>query len=137
MALTDLQLRNLKPKPQPYLLTDARGLALEVLSSGTACWRYRYQLNGKTEKVTLGRYPVVGLKEARVKRDELAAAVFRGESPARQKQLEKVALASSTSVRDFCERYFKEAIEKNLEESDTAPPLRPEGNLSCRLARSR
>ncbi len=112
MALTDLQLRNLKPKPQPYLLTDARGLALEVLSSGTACWRYRYQLNGKTEKVTLGRYPVVGLKEARVKRDELAAAVFRGESPARQKQLEKVALASSTSVRDFCERYFKEVIEK-------------------------
>jgi Arm domain-containing DNA-binding protein/integrase-like protein len=112
MALTDLQLRNLKPKPQPYLLTDARGLALEVLSSGTACWRYRYQLNGKTEKVTLGRYPVLGLKEARLKRDELAAAVFRGESPARQKQLEKVALANSTSVRDFCERYFKEVIER-------------------------
>ena len=77
MALTDLQLRNLKPNTQPYLLTDARGLALEVLSSGTASWRYRYQLNGKTEKVTLGRYPVVGLKDARVKRDELAAAVFR------------------------------------------------------------
>ncbi len=112
MPITDLQLRSLKPKPQPYLVTDGRGLALEVLPSGTACWRYRYQLNGKTEKVTLGRYPVVGLKEARIKRDELAAAVFRGESPARQKQLEKVALASSTSVRDFCERYFKEVIEK-------------------------
>src|ERR1700730_15734246 len=92
MALTDLQLRNLKPKPQPYLLTDARGLALEVLTSGTACWRYRYQLSRKTEKVPLGRVPALGLTEARLKPDELAAAVFRGEPPARQKQLEKVAL---------------------------------------------
>jgi hypothetical protein len=53
-----------------------------------------------------------GLKEARIKRDELAAALFRGESPARQKQLEKVALANSTSARDFCEPYFNEVIEK-------------------------
>ncbi len=34
-------------------------------------------------------------------------AVFRGESPARQKQLERVALASASSVKDFCERYFQ------------------------------
>jgi len=112
MALTELHLKNLKPKNRAYLITDGRGLALEVLVTGTACWRYRYQLNGKTEKVTLGRYPVLGLKEARLKRDELAAAVFRGESPARQKQLEKFAMANSTSVRDFCERYFKEVIQR-------------------------
>jgi Arm DNA-binding domain len=111
-GLTDLQLRNLKPKPQPYLLTDTRGLELEVLSSGKACCRYRYPLNGKTEKMILGCYPLLGLKEARLKQDELAAAMFRRESPARQKQVEKVALANSTSVRGFWERYFKEVIER-------------------------
>lgn len=44
-------------------------------------------------------------------------AVFRGESPARQKQLEKVALASASMVRDFCERYFIEVIQKDRKDA--------------------
>lgn len=113
MALSELQIKNLKPRKSRYSVGDGRGLALEIMPAGTASWRYRYQLNGKTEKVSLGRYPLLGLREARLKRDEFAAAVYRGESPARQRQLEKFALANSTSVRDFCERYFHEVIVKN------------------------
>jgi integrase len=55
----------------------------------------------------------VSLREARHKQDELAAMVFSGESPARQKQLEKFALANSTSVQEFAERYFTEVIQKH------------------------
>ncbi|MDQ2832560.1 MAG: Arm DNA-binding domain-containing protein [Acidobacteriota bacterium] len=57
---------------------------------GVASWRYRYQFKAKTEKVSLGQYPMLSLKEARTKRDEMATLALRGESPARQKQLEKV-----------------------------------------------
>lgn len=60
------------------------GLALEVMPTGVASWRYRYQSKGKTEKVSLGQYPMPSLKEARTKRDELATLAFRGESPARR-----------------------------------------------------
>ena len=38
--------------------------------------------------------------------------MFRGESPAQQKQLEKVALAHASTIRDFCERYFAEVIQR-------------------------
>ncbi len=87
------------------------------MPTGIASWRYRYQFKGKTEKVSLGQYPLLSLKEARTKRDEFAMVVFRGESPARQKQLGKVALASATTVRDFCERYFKEVIQKDRKDA--------------------
>ena len=77
----------------------------------------RYQLNGKTEKVSLGPYPALSLKEARQERDALAADVFRGISPARQKQLEKVAMANASTVKEFSERYFTEVIAKNRKDA--------------------
>ncbi len=110
MALTEAQIKHLKPRDKRYAVSDGRGLALEVMSTGSASWRYRYQLKGKTEKVSLGPYPLMSLKDARSKRDEFAALAFRGESPARQKQLGKFAMANATSVKEFCERHFKEVI---------------------------
>lgn len=117
MPLTEAQIRHLKPRDGRYAISDGRGLALEVMPTGVASWRYRYQFKGKTEKVSLGQYPLLSLKDARSKRDEFAMAVFKGESPARQKQLEKVALANATSVKDFCERYFLEVILKDRKDA--------------------
>ncbi len=117
MSLTDVQIKRLELRKDRYAVSDGRGLALEVMPTGAKSWRFRYQFKGKTEKITLGQYPLLSLKEARTKRDECAMAVFRGESPARQKQLEKVALASASSVKDFCERYFTEVIEKDRKDA--------------------
>lgn len=39
-------------------LTDGGGLVLEVMPSGSKTWRFKYHLNGKREKVTIGAYPV-------------------------------------------------------------------------------
>ena len=85
MPLTELQIKRLPVREGRYAVSDGRGLALEMMATGAASWRYRYQLHGKTEKVSLGSYPALSLKEARQKRDALAADVFRGISPARQK----------------------------------------------------
>jgi hypothetical protein len=86
MPLTELQIKILKPRDIRYAVSDGRGLALEVMPTGAASWRYRYQFKGKTEKVSLGKYPLVSLRAARMKRDEFAKAVHEGESPAKQKQ---------------------------------------------------
>ena len=57
MALSDTRIRALKPKPERYEVADAGGLFLEVQPSGAKIWRYRYRLNGKREKVTIGLTP--------------------------------------------------------------------------------
>lgn len=84
MALTDTALKALKPRDKTYTVTDDRGLYVEVFPTGGVVWRYRYRLNGKYEKLTLGKYPALTLKDARLKRDEAAHQVAMGESPAKK-----------------------------------------------------
>lgn len=113
MALTDTALKALKPRARAYTVADGRGLYVEVFPTGGIVWRFRYRLNGKQEKLTLGKYPALTLKNARQKRDEAAQAAAMGVSPAAQKQLSKVAAAQATTVAEFGERFFREIVAKD------------------------
>jgi len=111
--MTDTAIKALKPKASRYTVSDEKGLVLEVFPTGGMLWHYRYRLNGKQERVTLGRYPALSLKLARGQRDDRATQVALGQSPAQQKQLAKVAAADLTSVADFGERFFREIVAKD------------------------
>jgi integrase len=113
MFLTNASIKALKPREVRYLVTDGRGLCLEVLPSGKLSWLYRYRFKGKPEKVVFGRCPDMSLKSARQQRDKLAAQLMSGESPAAQKQLAKSALSSNTTMREFAERYYHEVVIRN------------------------
>ena len=108
MALTDNALKALKPRDKTYTVTDDRVLHVEVFPTGGIVWRYHYRLNGKYEKLTLGKYPALTLKNAHLKRDEAAQQVAMGESPAKKKQQAKVAGAEDATVVEFSERFFKD-----------------------------
>lgn len=81
MAISEVKLRNLKPKDKAYQESDGGGLFVEVLTSGSKIWRLRYRLSNKQEKVTLGEYPTYSLAEARQWRSDCIALVKRGLSP--------------------------------------------------------
>jgi integrase len=117
MALSDTRIKALKPRPVRYLVTDGSGLAIEVLPSGKLSWIYRFRIDRKPEKVAIGRYPLMSLKQARQKRDELAHVVALGRSPAREKQLAKSASSEDTTVHGFAEKYFKEIVERDCKDS--------------------
>lgn len=110
--LTELAIKALKPRNIRYYVGDGRGLWLEVLPSGRMGWRYRYSIDGRPEKVALGQYPQITLKEARLKRDELAIDVAHGRSPAKLKRAAKTAAVVQPTMRQFGERYFSEVIKK-------------------------
>jgi integrase len=113
MAFTDVQIKALKPKATRYLVSDGRGLSLDILPSGKMSWLYRYRLNGSYEKVTLGRYPDLTLKAARAKRDDLAAQVAEGKSPSKEIKRAKIGSPRKATVREFGERYYKEQVVRN------------------------
>jgi len=112
MPLNVAKIKALEPKTTRYTVTDSAGLGLEVQPTGLMSWRYRYRLARKAAKINLGRYPDVGLSDARAKRDELAAAIRAGVSPAEQKRKERVEALRSVTVREFAERYYTEVVEK-------------------------
>lgn len=121
MVLTDTAIRALKPKESRYVVTDARGLVLEVFPTGGMTWHYRCRLNGKRERVTLGRYPALSLKLARAERDKRETMVALGQSPAEQKRLAKLAAADATTVAEFGERFFREIVVANWQPGGGAP----------------
>jgi integrase len=122
MPLTDVAIRALKPEAKRYSRTDERGLVLEVFPTGGMLWHYRYRLNGKPERVTLGRYPALSLKQARQERDRRESLVAQGQSPAAQKRLTRQGMGPEVTVAEFGERFFREIV--NRDRKDTTIPRR-------------
>lgn len=111
MPIVITQIRNAKPGPKPYKMTDEKGLFLLVQPSGGMLWRMKYRIDGHDDegrpkriekKLGLGTYPEVSLKQARERRDEARRMLANGIDPAEQKQRDKhtakVAAANTFSV---------------------------------------
>lgn len=81
MPLSDPQIRNAKPGPKAVKLFDGDGLYLEVAPAGGKWWRLKYRLGGKEKRISLGVYPDVGLKAARVKCAEARRLIAGGVDP--------------------------------------------------------
>jgi integrase len=119
MALTDAGIKALKPRAGRYMVSDGRGLSLDILPSGKMSWLYRYCLDGKYGKVNLGHYPDLPLRTARERRDELAGKVARGESPAMEKKLARAGMATNPTVKEFGERYYKDQVMRRWKDPKT------------------
>lgn len=117
MALTDAVVKALKPQGGlRQSKADGNGLLLDVTPAGVKSWVFRYRLNGKREKLVIGRYPEVSLKEARSERDKYAAMVRQGKSPFTERKLAREGFSANPTVREFAERYYTEQIVKNWKE---------------------
>ena len=93
MPLTDTAVRTAKPGAKPVKMFDGGGLYLEVAPSGGKWWRLKYRVGGKEKRISLGVYPDVGLKQARVQRDEARRQLAEGTDPGEQRKAEKLTKA--------------------------------------------
>ncbi|OCY91347.1 tyrosine-type recombinase/integrase [Acinetobacter pittii] len=89
--LSDSKIRSAKPKEKLYRIGDSDGLCIEIKPNGKKYWRYRFQWLKKTQMMSLGEYPIVGLAEARTKRDEAKSLVASGINPVEEKENQKKA----------------------------------------------
>lgn len=110
MALTDVAIRNAKPREKPYKMGDALGLFLLVQPSGGKLWRLKYRVDGREKKLGLGIYPEVTLSEVRRRRDEARELIAAGKDPSREKQREKFRSRElsgdtfSAIASEYCEK---------------------------------
>lgn len=85
--LTIKQIDAAKPKDKPYRILDANGLYLYVPASGKKVWQLRYKIDGKEKVMTVGKYPLMSLQEARDKAWIARKDVSVGVDPVRAKKL--------------------------------------------------
>lgn len=83
-----------------------------VAKSGLITFRFDYQINGRRETLTIGKYPIVSLASAREKLLDAKKLLAQGISPATEKQRQKQQ-AKSTYFGEWLTRWFDEANYKS------------------------
>lgn len=91
MALSDLVVKQAKTTGKAYTLPDIDGLSLAVTPAGGKSWHFRYYWLGKQQRMSLGNYPEVSLREARTLRDEARALVAKDINPHRHRKQKRAA----------------------------------------------
>jgi integrase len=87
--LNDAIIKNAKPSDKTITLKDGGGLFLYVEPNGSKRWCFRYRFNDKPCLLSLGLYPNVTLKEARLEREHLQELIKDGINPSSQRKAEK------------------------------------------------
>lgn len=65
VMLNNKQIDGFKPAGKGYKMADFDGLYLFVSKTGTKTWRFNFKHQGKQQTKTYGRYPLLGVSDAR------------------------------------------------------------------------
>ncbi|EHK0752607.1 site-specific integrase [Vibrio parahaemolyticus] len=124
--LTDSKLKSFLGKPQERQLTiaDGLGLSARVSKKGGISWLYRFRFRGESNPnwVTLGKYPDITLKQARIERDKCREWVAQGidprierKIPTSQRQMEALSVKGAL---DFWLREYASTKRANADKHE-------------------
>lgn len=88
-TLTDVAVRNYKPKDKTYKVAAGRGLHLLIKPTGAKFWVFRYRYEGKENSLSMGRYPDISLVDAEGKVRAAHKLIAEGDDPSEKRQSEK------------------------------------------------
>ena len=112
MALTDTEVKKAKPQAKPFKLFDERGLFLLVAPAGGKWWRFKYRFDGKEKLLSIGTYPDVSLKNARLRRHEMRTLIAEGIDPSVHRKVVESARAerSANSFEVIAREWFAKHV---------------------------
>ncbi len=97
MTLSDFHIKKLAPKKARFELSDGKGLSLRVMPTGKKTWVYRYMIDGKARRMTLGTYPGFITCQEHEKNTLLPCRMWRAALIPAYKQKEAKAASKSSS----------------------------------------
>lgn len=103
---------NALPIPAPgeratYRDLKTPGLQVRITSTGVKTFTVFRKVNGKPERITLGRYPGLTPEQARKKAAEINAQIAKGENPAEKRRTDKAEMTFAEFWKDYLERYAR------------------------------
>lgn len=108
---TDTYIKSLKAKAQRYEIYEGAGFGIRVSPAGTKTWIYRYKIDGKTDKITLGHYPAMSLANAKTRFLELSGLRKDGRSP--KNVIEQQAQKENDTVKKLITDWYINYAERN------------------------
>jgi integrase len=121
VALKEIQIRNLRPAEKTYQRTDERGLYLEITPNGSKLLRYKYRHQGTHKRLALGRYPDIGLAEARRRRDDARRTLDAGHDPLAERKHDKLmaAFKAANTFGDIAKEYINKMVAEGRADATT------------------
>src|SRR5258706_3027896 len=108
---TDRGLRALKPPPPPkqvdYFDSSLPGFGLRVSYKGRKSWIVLYRCNGVKGRLTLGRFDILPLVDARERAREALKAASQGNDPAVARDRDREAPTFKQLAARYIEEYAK------------------------------
>lgn len=101
MPLTDAKIKTISPKDKDFKLSDEKGLFLLIKKTGAKYWRLKYRYNGKEKSLSIGVYPEVSLKNARLQRDSAKKLLLEGIDPNAHKKQQSYILKNGTQFEEL------------------------------------
>lgn len=120
MGLTNLQIKNAKPKDKDYKLYDGNGLFLLVTKAGGKYWKMRFKYQGKEKKLSIGDYPAMTITEARDAVQQHRNSLRSGDIPTSQRVSQQTIL-------------FRELANQWWQERNTTMDAKTQKNTRYRL----
>lgn len=114
MALSDTKLRSLYGKPYTGSpeLSDGDGLGVRKSPLGAMAFQFRYRWDGKAQRISLGKYPAMGLKDARALVGELRLLYDRGINP--RTHFESKHASSELTVKECLDLWMNDYVRTQL-----------------------
>ncbi|MFX5486275.1 Arm DNA-binding domain-containing protein, partial [Acinetobacter baumannii] len=83
MALTEVWLKanNGKARDKVEEIADRDSMSVRISPKGKIVFQLRYRFAGKAERLDLGTYPHMSLKDARIKAGEMRSLLDKGINP--------------------------------------------------------
>jgi len=103
MKLSDVAVRQAKPKEKPFKLADGTGLYLLVNRAGRY-WRYDYRFGEKRKTISYGVYPVMTLSAAREAHLAAKRELSEGRDPMAARKADKQA--DAMTFKAVAEKWF-------------------------------
>lgn len=92
-----------KGKRAYYYDAKVRGLGVSLTDKGTITFIVYRKVDGKPERITLGRYPDLSIENARGLASDVNSQIAQGKNPNK----EKAELRTESSVRELFDLYFE------------------------------
>lgn len=95
-----------KPSHHDREITDAGGLSIRIRASGATSFQLRYRRNGRTRRLTLGRWPAMSLPVARRMASKALSTIAEGHDPAQLKRAEREKERAALTFGDVADQYI-------------------------------
>lgn len=142
IKLTDNFCKTAKPqiKLLEYWDIKTQGLCFRITPGGSKSWSIRYRdLTNKQVRLSLGRYPAVGLADARTRAFEVFASIGDGQDPAKERRHAKLAALEEAqaeklrTIQGLGEDYFRAAKEGRHRKNSSSARGKPKVKAASSL----